>query len=121
MIKFHIDKANLVVNLQPEGPLEEKDFAQLTSAVDDLIAAEGDLAGLIIETESFPGWQSLGAMVKHIQFVKNHHRKIKKIALVTNTQLAYIAENIMSHFIAAEIKKFPAGNHEAAKDWIING
>lgn len=119
MIKFDIDETNLLVEIHLDGPLQEKDFTSLAAAVDPLIEIKGALSGILIQTESFPGWESLAAMIQHFKFIKNHHTKIKKIALVTDTKLANIAETLMSHFIAAEIKKFPAGDYQLAKNWII--
>ena len=41
-----------------------------------------------------------------------------KVALVTDSALGDVAERLASHFVAAEIKHFPAGQAEAAKRWI---
>lgn len=119
MIKYDIDENNYLLRVYPSAPLSEDDFKTLNSAVNKLIKEKGVLTGIIIEAENFPGWDSFGAMVKHFKFIKNNHTKVNKIALVTDTKLANFAEIMMSHFIAAEIKKFPAGQAESAKKWIV--
>jgi hypothetical protein len=39
----------------------------------------------MIRTESFPGWESFGALVSHLKFVADHHRQIERIAAVTDS------------------------------------
>jgi hypothetical protein len=59
-------------------------------------------------------------MAAHFQFVKDHHRQIKKVARVTDSALGNVAEHLASHFLAAEIKHFPAGETAAAKQWVLS-
>ena len=59
-------------------------------------------------------------MVEHFRFVRDHHKHIKKIGLVTDSALGNVAEHLASHFVAAEIRNFPSGELEAAKQWVIN-
>jgi hypothetical protein len=58
------------------GPLEKEDFEQLAKEIDPFIAANGKLVGVMIHTESFPGWESFGALVSHFKFVADHHRQL---------------------------------------------
>ena len=120
MIEYRLDKADSILYVRPKSKLEEGDFVQLAKAVDSHIEERGSLAGLIIEVTSFPGWESLGAMAGHFRFVRNHHKQIKKIGVVTDSPLGNVAEHLASQFVAAEIKHFPAGELETAKQWIIN-
>ena len=83
------------------------------------IEKSGDLAGLIIEAPKFPGWESLGAMAAHIRFVRDHHKRIRKIGLVTDSALGTVAERLASHFVSAEIRHFSAAKLEAAKQWVM--
>ena len=82
---------------------------KLAKAVDPHIEATGGLAGLIIHAPAFPGWKSFGAMVNQFRFVRDHHKRIKRIAVVTDSHLGDVAEHLTSHFVSAEIKHFPAG------------
>ncbi len=54
------------------------------------------------------------------RFVRDHHRKIKKIAIVTNSLFGEAAEHIVSHFAAATIKHFPSGYLDQAKRWLAS-
>lgn len=118
MIDAHLDPATSVLTLRPRSALEIRDFVDLAKTVDPQIEQHGDLAGLIIEAPHFPGWDSFGALVTHIRFVRNHHRHVTKIAVVTDSHLGDAAEHIASHFVAAEIRHFPADAMDEAREWI---
>ena len=121
MIEHDLDTEQSILHVQPKSPIEQDDFVQLAKAVDPYIAETGGLAGVIIEAPAFPGWESFGAMVNHFRFVRDHHRRVKRIAVVTDSHFGDVAEHLASHFVSAAIKHFPAGQIEAARQWIMNG
>lgn len=110
---------NSILYLRPKGALAESDFAQLAKTVDPHIEKSGSLAGIIVEAVKFPGWESFGAMAAHIRFVRDHHEKVKKIAVVTDSKMGKVGERLANHFVAAEIKAFPAGAVDEARRWIL--
>jgi len=60
-------------------------------------------------------------MVTHLRFVRDHHKHVKKIAVVTDSALGDFAQRLTSHFVSAEIRHFAAGQVEEAQKWILNG
>jgi hypothetical protein len=121
MIEYNLDTEQSILHVQPKSAIEQDDFAKLAKSVDPYIEATGGLDGLILEAPRFPGWESLGAMVNHFRFVRDHHKRVKKIAVVTDSAMGDFAERLASHFVSAEIKHFPAGQVEEARKWILNG
>jgi SpoIIAA-like len=119
MIEYTLDTTHSILLVRPKSALEQGDFAQLAQTVDPHIEKTGGLAGLIIEAPAFPGWESLGAMAAHIRFVRDHHKRIRRIGLVTDSPIGNVAERLVSHFVAAEIRHFAAGELEAARRWIL--
>jgi hypothetical protein len=120
MIAHTLDTTHAVLYVQPMYLLEQDDFVQLAETVDPYIEKSGDLAGLIIEAPVFPGWESFGAMVAHFRFVRDHHKHIKKVGLVTDSAQGNVAEHLASHFVSSEIRHFSTGELDAAKEWIMN-
>ena len=118
MIDINLDREKAVLHVSPTGPLRKEDFDDLAAIVDPFIEESGGLAGLILETASFPGWENLGAAARHFRFVRDHHRKIRKVAVVTDSLIGNAAELLASHFLAAEIHHFAAGKLNEAKSWI---
>lgn len=121
MIEYDLDKEHSILELRPKSALDKEDFVELAKAVDPQIEAHGDLAGVVISAPSFPGWDSFGAMVTHLRFLRDHHKHIKKVAVVTDSHLAGVAEHLGAHFVSAEIRHFPAGQRDQARQWITNG
>jgi hypothetical protein len=121
MIEYDVDAEHSIVHVRPKSAIQQDDFTKLANAVDPHIEAAGDLAGLIIEASGFPGWDSFGALINHFRFVRDHHKHVKKIAVVTDSALGDFAERLASHFVSAEIRHFPAGHVEEARQWILNG
>jgi hypothetical protein len=121
MIEHTLDTAHSILHVRLKDSLQQADFAELARTVDPYIEQTGDLAGIIIETPAFPGWEDLGAMAAHFRFVRDHHRHIRKVGLVTDSALGKVAEQLASHFVAAEIRHFPVARLEAAKQWVRDG
>lgn len=119
MIEHTLDTEHSILYLFPKSALKRDDFASLAKTLDPYIEKHGELAGLIVESATFPGWNSMGAMAAHLRFVNNHHKHIKKIALVTDSGLGNVAVQMAPHFVAAEVRRFPAGQLDAAKQWVM--
>lgn len=119
MLNITLDKDEAIVTLEPVDALSEEDFKTAVKVIDPFIQQHGKLTGVIIETESFPGWKDFSALIAHLKFIKNHHKKVKRLAFVTNSPIGSISEHITSHFVQAEVKSFPFGAHKEAKAWIL--
>ena len=110
------DEAILIV--KPEGALESSDFETIAKAVDPYIETQGDLRGLLIQSESFPGWRDFGALIAHLRFIRNHHKHIRKVAAVTDSAFASIAPHVAAHFVSADVRHFDFANRDAAMAWL---
>ena len=69
MLKIDLLDAEGIVVIAPEAALAKADFERLSSIVDPYIASRGSLRGLMVKAASFPGWESIGALFSHLQFV----------------------------------------------------
>jgi hypothetical protein len=121
MIEHYLDTENAVLYVSPQAALQQADFARLAQAIDPFIALHGSLNGLLVETPHFPGWESFGAMIRHFRFVRDHHRQIRRVALVTDSAIGELAEHLASHFVAAEVRHFPAAERDTASAWLVTG
>jgi hypothetical protein len=118
MIEHTLDTARSILYVRPQSSLEKDDFVQIARTVDPFIEETGDLLGLIILAPAFSGWDSFGAIVAHFRFVRDHHKHIRKVGLVTDSVLGNVAEHLASHFVSAEIKHFPGKELKAAEQWV---
>ena len=118
MLNVTADATANVVSIEPQGPLEGADFEQLATVVDPIIASRGSLAGLLIHTKSFPGWQDFAGFLSHMRFVKDHQSKIGKVAVVTDSAIGAVGPGFANIFVSAEIKHFKYEEMDRAQAWL---
>ena len=118
MLDYSILKAEGILQLVPHAPLNEKDFTGLTVAVDSYLSAHPKLHGVLIYSQEFPGWENFGAFSAHMRFARQHHEQIERIALVTDSNFAAVAEALGKHFTAAKFKHFAFVDDKAAVEWL---
>jgi SpoIIAA-like len=118
MLQIKLDKDAGIVTVTPSAPLDEKDFALLASEVDPYIEKEGKLNGLVIQIESFPGWEDFAGLISHPKFVREHHKKIEKVAAVSDGRIVSIMPRIVDHFVNAKVKYFPYESLDEAISWV---
>jgi hypothetical protein len=107
-----------VLVVEPHGRLRAEDFDALDVAADSWIeSADGALRGLVVHAREFPGWENLGSFLRHVRFVRDHHRKIRRVALAVDSTVARIAPALVDHFVQAEVKQFSADDLEPAIVW----
>ena len=118
MLKHDLREDDGILTLHPEGPLEAADFAALASDVDAYLERHGTLRGVLIRAKSFPGWKDFGALLAHLKFVKAHHQRIEKVAVVADGTMANIMPNIANHFVHAQVQHFDFAREDAAWAWL---
>jgi hypothetical protein len=52
----------------------------------------------------------------HLRFVKNHHSKIDKVAVVADGVIARVLPNVSSHFVNAQLQHFD--EDDTALSWL---
>jgi hypothetical protein len=120
MLKHELlaDKGILIV--RPEEPLSAADFAALAVEVDSYIETHGGLKGLVICAKAFPGWENVDGAISHFKFVRDHQRKIAKVAVVSDSDILAFLPRLVRHFVSAEVKHFKGGEEQQALAWIAS-
>ena len=121
MLRCELLRDKGILILRPEGELAAADFAAVARIIDPYIAEHGKLNGLLIEAPSFPGWDSFGALVEHIRFIRDHHRKVGRVAAVSDSSFLKVAPRIASHFAQPDIKTFASHEKARALEWLEGG
>lgn len=118
MLKHELLRDDGILVLKPGGALEASDFERVARELDPYIEERGDLRGLLIETESFPGWSDFAAFISHLRFIRDHHHHIAKVAAVSDSAFLSIAPRIASHFVNAEVRHLEFASRDAAVAWL---
>jgi hypothetical protein len=109
----------LVVELT--GPLRAEDFDALALVVDPWIEARGELRGVVVHAREFPGWENLGSFLRHLRFVRDHHRRVRRVALCAGGTLAALVPRLAEHFVEAELRHFGYDDLDSAIAWASRG
>ena len=118
MINITFDKESPIVTFEPEGELKESDFEMLPKILDPFIKIHNTLDGFVVLAKTFPPFEEFEACLGHLKFVKNQHKKVKRIALVTDSPVGNWEERLASHFVAATIRRFDYDKYDEAKAWV---
>ena len=118
MLDYSILKPEGILVIKPNAPLSKEDFGGLSSLVDAYLSDHAKLQGVLIHVKGFPGWENFGGFTAHMHFVSEHQKKVRRVAIVTDSQLASVAESMGTHFMAAEIKHFPFADDAKALEWL---
>ena len=66
MLRIEFDEQGRFAILEPEGELSESDFQMAARTIDPYIEKFGELNGIVIHVEHFPGWDSFSSLVNSI-------------------------------------------------------
>jgi len=106
-----------VIVVDVNHALSAEDFDALSLTADTWIEAHGGLQGIVIHARQFPGWENLGSLIRHVQFIRDHHRNVKRVALAADVRFASLAPKVAEHFVHAEVKRFEYDELDLAIAW----
>jgi hypothetical protein len=106
-----------VLVVEPEEPLAAEDFDAIAATVDPWIEREGQLRGIVVHARSFPGWQNVGALLRHLRFIRDHHRRVGRVAVAVDGILADAGPGLADYFVEAELKHFGYERLDEAIRW----
>ena len=118
MVEYDLLREDGVLVLRPKDRLAAADFEAVAREIDPYIEANGALHGLLLDAAAFPGWQDFAALVAHFRFVRDHHRKIEKVAVVSDSTFLSVAPKVAAHFVKADVRHFTHDRRDAALAWL---
>jgi hypothetical protein len=118
MVDYELRRDDGILVIRPQTSLEAADFQRIAREVDPYIKASGKLRGVMIDAVSFPGWTDFAALVAHVRFIRDHHRRIEKLAAVSDSGFLKIAPKIASHFVQADVRHFHPSEADDALKWL---
>ncbi len=106
-----------VLVVEVRQALRAQDFDAVAVTADTWIDAHGGLQGIIIHARTFPGWENLGGLIRHVRFVRDHQRRVRRVALASDSRLADLVPRLAEHFVQAEVRRFGYDELDAAVAW----
>jgi hypothetical protein len=118
MLKHKLLLPEGILILEPSSPLETADFEAVAHEVDPYLAEHDALAGVMIFAKAFPGWKNLEAAIAHLQLIESYHRKIKKLAVVSDNGLLAELPRIVAQLVHPDVKHFSESEYGDALSWL---
>lgn len=112
-----LPEAGGVLVIEVEHPLRVPDFDALAVTADGWLERHAELAGVVVHAREFPGWENAGSLLRHVRFVRDHHRKVGKVALAADSRLAALVPQLANHFVRAEVRRFGYDELDDAVAW----
>jgi len=106
-----------IIVVEVDEPLRAQDFDALSRTADAWLEHHETLHGLVIRLRRFAGWENLGSLIRHVRFVRDHHRRIRRVAFVADGELLGALPQVAEHFVAAEVRSFASDEIERAMSW----
>ena len=118
MLDYSIMKPEGILLLKPQAPLNKEDFAGLSTVVDSYLTEYPKLRGVLIHAKAFPGWENFEGLTAHMHFVFDHHKKVERVAIVTDSPIGTMAESLARHFTSADVRHFAFAEEVKALEWL---
>ena len=104
--------------VRPDSPITREDVATLTRATDEYLADHSKIAGVMVEMRTFPDFASIGAFADYARFIADHNARVRRLALVTDSALAPVAEFTANHVVGVQMRHYPFAESAAAQMWL---
>lgn len=121
MLNHSINKDLGILLVRPNAPLSKEDFTGLNIDIGNYLSDHTRLHGIMVQTKGFPGWKNFEAFTAHMHFIREHYKQVlqtDRIAVVTDTPLAGMAEWLARHFTSNEVRHFPFTDEAEALEWL---
>lgn len=116
-VSHHLVAESGVIVVDVREPLRVQDFDALAQTADAWLGTHDDLRGLVIHARAFPGWENITSLLRHLRFVRDHHRKVKRVAVAADSKLADLMPHLAKHFVQAELTSFGYDELDDAVAW----
>lgn len=117
MVSYELRKDMGILQVLPEPGLQVPVLTGMAGANDALVS-RGELTGLMIWAEDFPGWQDFDAFISKVKLIKDHHPALGRIAAVGSERFLEIMPLIADQFAQAEVRHFAPGEEGEAIRWL---
>lgn len=107
-----------ILQVKISGLLSEADFPALAAQVDPIFRKTGSVR-LLADATEFAGWADMDAAAKHFRFVRDHEKKVERIALIAGHAWQHWLAGMASAFVHPEIKVFNAPEAAEAQSWLL--
>jgi hypothetical protein len=118
MIEFLPQNDGNLVALNLQGKITHEEFEALTPMIDSQIEKDGGEIRLLLDLVEFEGYEDLHALWEHFVLVKNHHKFVKRVAVLGSAEWEKRFAQLAGQFALADVGYYEAGEMEDAIGWL---
>ena len=118
MIKTEIISANALKITLPDK-LSADDFRQIAPQFDSLIGQHGQIR-LLVDASGFNGWENIEAFETHAGFLRDHQRKIERLAVIAAHDWQHWLIGAFRIFVHPEARAYDKSHETEARQWIVS-
>ena len=119
MIEIQTNDSSALIEATISGHLRADDFGTVAPQVDEFIEKHEKVSVLLDLTE-FHGWENITAARSHFTFIKDHHKRIERIAVVANKTWQHWISAVIGTFISSKEKCFDENQKDDARNWLTS-
>lgn len=117
-LSYSILPARRVLFIELQSELHAEDFDALSKAVDTWSeSTQSSLHGIVVHARERPHWDSLGALFRHARFVRNHQKKVSRVAIAADGKLTAIVPPVLDLLVHPDVRSFPFDEVDRAIEW----
>jgi hypothetical protein len=116
-IEPRLDPESGVVVVEADSPLGAPDIDALESTVDTWLAQHAELRGLVLHAPGVPGWRNVAGLSRHVRFVRDHQRHIRRVAVAVDGPVARFVPELAGRLMHPQVRHFGYDELDAARDW----
>jgi len=94
------------------------DFEAIIDEVAPYLANHDSLADVKTFAKAFPGWLNLEAAISHLQLIENYHKKIKRLAIVSDNGLLAALPKFAPNLLHPDVKHFSESEYDDSLQWL---
>jgi hypothetical protein len=117
-LSYSILPARRVLLIELQDALHAEDFDALSRELNVAMeSSDNPLHGIVVHARERPHWENLGALFRHVRFVREHHKKVRRVAIAGDGKLAALLPPMIGLLLHPEVRSFPFDAVDRAVEW----
>ena len=116
MLDFQPNDEQAVAHVRLHGSIAENEYSQFLPRLEAFIERHGRIR-VLLDLRGFDGWEDVSAFWQHVLLVKDHHRAVRRIAIVGERTWERVIAELVPRLAGVEGRYFDAASLDDAEIW----
>ena len=121
MADIDMKQENGLVYARISRALQAEDFKNtIAPAVQAMLKRGKPFSGVFLDATHFEGWADFPAFVRHMEFIRDNHAAIRKVAITGSGPWRDILPQVAEMIEGLRLQIFDTGQDDVAKSWLLS-